>query len=228
MPGEIPSGLGEIMPPKTEVNTLRSIEGADTQIQRTDRGLGSYEDIFGPLYKEVKDKVVLDLGSGPTQRFARELEAWYEPKMVVNIDPFAEEEHARHVIKARAEKLPFPDESIDLIYSNNSIPQYLRTRESIIHSLREVIRVLKPDGKANLFPLAYIPIPSQEGEESYPAQYDDDPAFFDEIIKTLLDEYKEAMRIYIQRTGIERPSLINENHQIDARKLLIQKMKSLK
>jgi hypothetical protein len=94
--------------------------------------------------------------------------------------------------------------------------------------LDEIIRVLKPEGKANLFPLAYMPIPKEEKDEHYPAHYDDDPNFFDKIIKTLIDKYEEAISVRLQNTGIARPSLVNAGEHIEAKKLLIKKMKSLK
>jgi hypothetical protein len=73
-----------------------------------------------------------------------------------------------------------------------------------------------------------MPIPQEEKDEHYPAHYDDDPNFFDKIIKTLIDKYEEAISVRLQNTGIARPSLVNAGEHIEAKKLLIKKMKSLK
>ncbi len=71
-------------------------------------------------------------------------ESWYEPedKEWIRIDPYIDDPQ---VIKAFADKLPYEDSSVDLIFSSHTLEHIGKFK--IVDTLKEWHRVLKPGGK---------------------------------------------------------------------------------
>lgn len=141
----------------------------------TDRSLKEYLELLDLNIEELKGKKILDLGSGKLQRFPRELLQKIEDKAeVVGLDITLKEEERRKEIKeaqpylynsdklgliaASFLQLPFQDNSFDLVLSLYGMPLYLtsedekKSKENIRRSVMEILRVLKPEGEARIFP----------------------------------------------------------------------------
>lgn len=97
----------------------------------------------------AKDSKVLDLccGSGQSTKF---LVQYSEDVTGLDISPISLARAAQNVPQAKyveglAEEMPFPDQSFDLIHTNAALHEM--SPEQLKAILREVDRILKPDGK---------------------------------------------------------------------------------
>ena len=151
---------------------------------KTNRSLEEYERDLQLKESDLDNKRVLDLGSGPRARFAKEVEEKYPGTKVVSLDYSFEEpppEDPRYLLKGDenfsdrnvdkvvgfATTLPFADSSFDTIVSSGAIPFYLLQPEQIEKVFKEIIRVLKVGGKGYFHPVKY----TKHIEESRPGEF---------------------------------------------------------
>jgi ubiquinone/menaquinone biosynthesis C-methylase UbiE len=131
--------------------------------QETDRHLVSYEHFLGFSALEMKGKEVLDIGSGPGETFAKE--AALIGISVFSMSPglkngitlnHAEEglldDWSKKSLAGRAQEMPFKDEAFDYEVALYSLPFYLPIGEGNSEYLNEILRTLKPKGKAYFYP----------------------------------------------------------------------------
>ncbi|OGC55657.1 hypothetical protein A2797_01155 [candidate division WWE3 bacterium RIFCSPHIGHO2_01_FULL_48_15] len=142
----------------------------------TDRSLSEYQELLDLPILELKDKTVLDIGSGKHETFAKE--AAQKGANVISINPYlkfpgyreellkgpdawerfvarfrakAKEPNGnRSSIAALGQDLPFKDEVFDIVTSVFAVPHYLTDESDVVRSFDEIARVLKPGGKAFL------------------------------------------------------------------------------
>ncbi|MEK7608234.1 MAG: hypothetical protein AAB495_01515 [Patescibacteria group bacterium] len=142
----------------------------------SDRGIFRYLDCLSLTEEELNDpeSIILDLGSGTEQNFAKEARLLGLKSTVISMDPRLalnekedlsmphSDKEARirgrdnpepKTIAAIGGALPFKDGSIKKIYALYSVPYYLNDKEAIEKNLCEMIRVLSPHGTAKVFPI---------------------------------------------------------------------------
>ena len=125
----------------------------------THRGLVEYETFLDFKRNDVINKKVLDLGSGPHGRFARELEVQYGEQVDVTSFDFihsatrAGSERSQKSVAGLFSQLPFKDNSFDMVTSLFGFPFYSKTSELSEKILRELIRITKPKGTIILWPV---------------------------------------------------------------------------
>lgn len=209
---------------------MMDVDGEPTMIQHDSRrGIRSYERIFHITPDDIKDRIVVDLGSSMHQDFAEEVDrsTSYEPKMMISVDPLAEfkERDNLNVVAAKAEAMPF-HENVDLILACNSVPLYLRTPENIALAFEEIIKSLKVGGEARIFPLAYSPLGHGYDAETntiepsrivYPPN---DNGMFDDILETLEQKYQ----LKITKDLVPTPDPTDTDNKIYLTSVTIQKI----
>ncbi len=140
----------------------------------TDRPLEEYEHTLEiPITEEFLGKTVLDLGSGVTGKFARDVAkrgidiyslsgAWGSEKIrKAWKEELIKSEEGRKAlgrsVAGLAQELPFKSNVFDSVLSSWAIPYHLddyeENRDEFEASFREIARVLKPGGKAYLAPV---------------------------------------------------------------------------
>lgn len=122
------------------------------------RSLKNYQKELGLGKDEIENKHILDLGSGPTARFERELK---NKAFVVSLSPDYEDAEYRgwldgnkgevkHAIAGLGQALPFKDEVFDIVCIYHVFEHTpLGRAEEIV---RESIRVLKIGGRVHIMP----------------------------------------------------------------------------
>ncbi len=141
-----------------------------TDRQGRERGLKDYEGYLGFKGEELKGKIVLDLGSGETELFSRELSQSTPDVKVIALNPDYSAERFRKTMEsipgwqrksvaAIGQELPFKDEMFDRIYALYSVTAFssphlqLGNPEAARQWMSEIVRVLKPGGEARLAPI---------------------------------------------------------------------------
>lgn len=143
----------------------------------TERGIFGYMDVMEISEKELNDPnaLILDLGSGAKQNFARDIQDLGFKAKVISVDPRlgleenedlalmpSSEQNERLVgrkksmpgtVAAIGEELPFKGESFHKIFALFSVPYYLEQENEIYQNLTEMIRVLRPGGTIKIFPI---------------------------------------------------------------------------
>lgn len=147
----------------------------------TERSLTNYEEPFNFTPDQLKTgAVILDIGSGTYQAFARDLNQTRPDITVISVDPTLlmskydtqdptdqqirpvteEEKQERrknkfgNTVAAMAPDLPFTDGSFDYVFDNHSAFIYFPDNLAILKDyLSELIRITKPAGQINIFPL---------------------------------------------------------------------------
>lgn len=139
----------------------------------SDRSLKEYERDLGIDFKNMEGQLVLDLGSGKTQKFAKEASRYNVD--VVSLNPEFQYSDARKLgrpsiidkikfrnwksmpVAAIAQELPFKDNSFDRVFGSWSILQHLdRKKSEFLSSFQESLRVLKEEGEMIFYPLSRI------------------------------------------------------------------------
>lgn len=121
--------------------------------QRMYRGLLDAELNLGFHVDDLKGKHVLEIGSGFGNLSRDLIEQGVE---VTACDPYTQPVHQNvreRFIAAAAENLPVSSESQDFIISLYAVPYYYKTEDEVRNLVKELARILKPGGKAALFPL---------------------------------------------------------------------------
>jgi len=150
------------------------------------------------------------LGSGPTVKFAQEVQKNFPGTKVVSLDySFEERERSdfsyfpTEETRKGAEKvekisglftaLPFKNETFDTVVSSAAMPLYLTSLEQIEKAFEEVIRVLKKGGKAYIGPVTYTDIIDtdskkmiQETHIKHP--YEESKISFEKILEKFKDK----------------------------------------
>ena len=142
--------------------------------QGRERGLETYQDYLGIKKEDLRGKDILDLGSGETERFSRELKAAGIDANVICVNPDYSIERFRKAnsalpdwqkksVAAIAQELPFKDECFDEVFAVYSITVFASPSkiggniEATKRWLSEIVRVLKPGGEARIMPLRSFP-----------------------------------------------------------------------
>ncbi len=95
--------------------------------------------IIKKLLKIKKTDILLDIGAGTGISFP------YFKCKIIGIEPSEEmiKQSKEKIVKGRAENLHFPDEYFDIVISVTAIHNFDDYKKAI----KEIIRVLKPEGK---------------------------------------------------------------------------------
>ncbi len=144
----LPSGkaLPTIEMIRKSIQTIR--QNAEQESSMSDWGLNKYAEVLGINPEEMKDKLVLDIGSGSTERFGKD--AAEVGIKVVSMTPNAKE----GAVTGRVQEMPFDENVFDYEVALYSVPFYLPlTKEEYTVCFKEVIRTLKPGGRAYLSPV---------------------------------------------------------------------------
>ncbi len=173
------------------------------------RGLADYMDMLKLTEKDFDDPdlLILDLGSGEEQNFAKDIHKYNLRSKIISLDPklgLSDEEDLSPISKASdkvlrrmrgrknpesgtvaglSNELPFLDNVFSRIYAVYSAPYYLRHPEEIGQSLKEMIRVVKPGGQIKAFPIE----PEQLDVVKEFLENSENVSFSVEHIKTLTD-----------------------------------------
>lgn len=126
----------------------------------TERGFESYLESLNLSLDDLRDKKILDVGSG-AGRFSAEAKA-EGVENIISLDPElglqelkerAKELGATKLVGAKAEAMPFKDESFDLILNNFSLPMWSESPEALDQAFREELRALRPGGEIRIAPV---------------------------------------------------------------------------
>lgn len=145
---------------------IRTTSESDSML--TERAPESYFSHFDLEPEDLKDKSILDVGSGKHEWFADHMKEYGAE--VYSINPklrykwqrdHLNKNNRNHgkAIAARAQEIPFASESFDLVLSHWAIPAYIPNRDGEIITedgkiiLQELCRVVKHGGSIRLFPI---------------------------------------------------------------------------
>lgn len=125
------------------------------QFTLTDGGLNIYSMFLQFNPKRLNGKMILDIGPGKTEAFSRETAKY--GATVYSISPAYTSKKARERVSsqpdwqkrsvvARAQQIPFKDETFDLITALFSVSRYVESEDEELLIIKEMTRVLKPNG----------------------------------------------------------------------------------
>ena len=123
----------------------------------SERGIEDYKDIFQmPITREFLGEKDLDLGSGVTGGFAKE--AAEQGIEIYSLTPAFNKPGIRKFLKNAAaglvQYLPYKSNVFDSVLSVWAVPAHLPSdKKDYIESFKEIVRVLKPGGRAFLAPI---------------------------------------------------------------------------
>lgn len=142
---------------------LQEPEQARRTFTVSSRGLSDYMHILQIHAPDIAG-TILDLGSGPKMQFAHEAHKLFPEAKIVSFDQsFIDIPTMMQptlpanlfAIGGYFGDLPFTDNSMDLVVSCHAMPLYLEGEEAVWIALNQVLRVLKPGGRAHLAPVAF-------------------------------------------------------------------------
>lgn len=135
----------------------------------TNRSILEYEEKFKVKFAEMKGQTILDIGSGKGDFFEK---ASKHGVKVVSINPefkkgkdsvnIKDLTHPEGDVGARAQEMPFADNSFDSEFALYSVPYWLPDNHKQLKGIfereyerciDEIIRTLKPNGKAYIYPI---------------------------------------------------------------------------
>ncbi len=190
--------------------------------ESTERNLPKYLAWLNLTPDDLKDKKILDVGSG-VGRFAAEAKE-IGAEDVVSLDPGfklkrsrekAKEIGAKAATAARADALPFRDESFDLILNNFSVPMWSESPGEMEETFREELRTLRPGGEIRLAPVVAI-------GETITAYFTPEDEHYEELVLVwdkMLDEWRSdpalQMKI-IQSPDGTKNTLVIKKLKIDS------------
>src|SRR3990167_668835 len=152
------------------------------EIRPTDRKPSEYFHDLGIDLQFLKNKKILDVGSGRNQfahdirehnldlvsidafyalsREEREkvfsgLRKEYWPKIKEQLSRISGPEKDSYLVGGIAESIPFPVDVFDVILAEYSLPYHTQRFDQFKRFLSEVVRVLKPGGQARIFPMRF-------------------------------------------------------------------------
>ncbi len=143
-----------------------------------DNGLEQYENLLGFNRQDLEGKIILDLGTSPSNRLAKDIKEAGINATVVGLSPDLvnlipnelqgeklRDEWNRIGVAAIAQAMPFRDSSIDEILGAYSVTWKATTyKEQVQAWVSEISRVLKPGGEARLGP-NYRSYPTAMGKD---------------------------------------------------------------
>ncbi len=135
-----------------KASTRRRVENSRV----SDNSYMEYEAYLGLNTGEMVGKKVLDIGTGYGNTFAKEAAEKGINVITITSDKGADTRHnqSNPSVFARAQQLPFADNSYDYVVSLLGVPLYLiDNKEEYESFLAETIRVLKPGGRAYFAPI---------------------------------------------------------------------------
>ncbi|KKP88195.1 MAG: hypothetical protein UR93_C0020G0008, partial [Berkelbacteria bacterium GW2011_GWA2_35_9] len=109
------------------------------------------------------------LGSGPNSQFGKEVEEKIPGAKVVSLDVGFNQENKLTIenkLISLFTKLPFKDQSFDIIVSSAAMPLYLHNQDQLTDSFQQIVRVLRKGGSAYFAPLTYTDIISLDKTKS--------------------------------------------------------------
>ncbi len=132
----------------------------------SDRHLQDYEETLGIHREDLRDRKILDLGSGLFESLGKDLEREGITTNVVSLNPdlaqdsllrsFRDPNSERSAVAALAQQLPFKNESFDLVVGLESVTRYVDPGTHLGDAKKwasEIVRVLKYGGEARLWPI---------------------------------------------------------------------------
>ena len=193
---------------------------------------------------ELSEKEILDLGSGPETKFAKDIKEKFPEAHVVSFD-FSFKRDARDQtygrfsaspkLEANTEKvsglftkLPFKNESFDMIVSSAAMPLYLNNAQQIKEAFHEVVRVLKKGGKAHIGPVSFTDILNKDDlkpiwETHKKHSFEESKMLFENILKGLEDEIEFEFLPAITKEKFNRYFGDTETIQVKPAVLIITK-----
>jgi len=145
------------------IDENRKLEYALTRDITNFRGLKEYKEFLEiPITRKFLGEKVLDLGSGVSSRFTKE--AAEQGIEIYSLSPAFIKPELRELRRGKnlkdvptaglAQNLPYKSNVFDSILSVWAIPAHLpQDKKNYIESFKEIVRVLKPGGKAFLAPI---------------------------------------------------------------------------
>lgn len=190
--------------------------------ESTERNFPKYLEWLNLPPDDLRDKKILDVGSG-VGRFAAEAKE-FGIEDVVSLDPGLKLEKNRKKAKkigagtamaARADALPFRDESFDLILNNFSVPMWSEAPSEMEETFREELRTLRPGGEIRLAPVMVV-------GETITAYFTPEDEHYEELVSVwdrMIDEWRSdpalQMKI-IQSPDGTKNTLVIKKLKIDS------------
>lgn len=185
------------------------IESAELSL-KSDRGLESYIRYLRISEEDLEGKKILDLGSGPNSNFAKDVEEQIKETEVVSVDyTFEDEDDIENQkqtieekdnddlkqVKALFSKLPFKDNSFDIVVSAFAMPFYLQDKERIEKAIEEIIRVLENGGKAILGPVRHTELIGRNSDAAWPSENFTQKSYEEtvKLLKPILKKHKKQV-----------------------------------
>jgi len=129
----------------------------------TDRDLDSYKEFLDLDLDDMRGRAVLDIGSGERESFSKQ--AADMGVKVISLNPSLKNQASRSILQldkswtkrsvaGKAQEMPFGSDIFDYELALYSLPFYLSySREEYRKFISEIVRTLKPGGKAKIYPV---------------------------------------------------------------------------